>query len=440
MASGNAGKKRRIKKAKLARFIFCICSLIFFLFCTIFYGCRLIKYYKIYNPKSENGESVDLLATKVTKDASVVYEGDGLYRVNGVYLFKGDVTNNYVYYSNMLWRIVKIGTDNTVELVLDEPINNLMWNKTITDYTNSDVHKYLNDVFLKTLNQDLLVQSTICTDLVTDIAKITCTNTYKESYVKLLSVTDYLNTKVKKTFVNPENDSLWLSDRNKTKAWYVAGSNISSYSPEESYLIKPVVTLKMQTTAMGGKGTKDDPYVIEKTSKNIKPGSYVKLGTDTYIAYEVGKDTVKLILNGLYKEGNFTYRFDRTNSTFSTTKSGSLGNYLNTTLYNSLSYKDLLVETDWYTGSYKTSYKNIYENKVKAKIGLYNVTDLKYGLTSTESYLLTPGSTNTVYTLGKKMTTTKVTSTEAIRPAVAIKTPKIKSGDGTSKSPYELEA
>lgn len=440
MANEKPLKKRRLKKDKLARFIFCLCSLIFFLFCVFFYGFRLIKYYKIYNPKSESGESVDLLATRVTKDASVVYEGDGLYRINGIYLFKGEIENNYIFYSNMLWRIVKINADNSVEIVLDEPINNLMWNQTVTEYTSSDVHKYLNDVFLKTLNKDLLVQSVICTDLVTDINKITCNSTNKDSFVKLLSVTDYLNTKVKKTFVNTTLDSLWLSDRSKTKVWYASGANISSYSPEESYLIKPVVTLKMQTTVVSGKGTKDEPYTIEKDKQELNPGSYVTLADDTYIVYETGKDTVKMVLDGLYNSGSTKYRFDRTSNIFNTTRTGSLGNYLNTTIYNSLSYKNLLVETDWYTGTYKNSYKNIYENKVKAKVGLYNVADLKFGLTEVESYLLTPAETGMVYTLGRKMGPTRITSTEAIRPAIAIKTSKIKSGNGTRKSPYELEA
>ncbi|MDD3341136.1 MAG: hypothetical protein PHN72_02925 [Bacilli bacterium] len=439
MTNENSNKKRRLKKGKLVQFIFCICSLLLFLFCVIFYGLRLIKYYKIYNPKSESGESVDLLATRITKDASVVYDGDGLYRINGTYLFKGEVENNYLTYAGMTWRIVKIGADNSVEIVLDEPINNLMWNKTITEYKNSDVHKYLNDVFLKTLNKDLLVPSNICTDTVTDITKITCTTTEKEYFVKLMSVTDYLNTKVKKTFVNTKEDSLWLSDRNKTKAWYASGTHISSYDPKESFLVKPVVTLNAQNTVLGGKGTKESPYQIEKEKKNIKPGSYVKLGTDTYIAYEVNKDNVKLILDGLYKEGATKYRFDRTSNVFSVTKEGSLGYYLNTTFYNSLAYKNLLVEASWYTGSYKTSYKDINESKVMAKVGLYNIADLKFGLVDTDSYLLTPGLTGTTYTLGRKMGTSKITNTEAIRPAIAISVPKIKTGNGTSSSPYELE-
>lgn len=439
MNTSTPTKKRRIKKDKLARFLFCIFSLIFFLFCVIFYGLRLIKYYKIYNPKSESGEKIDILSTSITKNASVVYEGDGLYHASGIYMFKGDIQNNYVYYSGMLWRIVKINNDNSVELVLDEPINNLIWNSVITEYKNSDVHKYLNDVFLKTLDKDLLVKSSICTDPVNDVNKITCNTVYNESYVKLLNITDYLNSKNKKTFINMEGDSLWLSDRSKTKAWYTSGTSIQSYIPSESYLIKPVITLKTETTVLEGTGTKNDPYAVSKKEKKLSPGKYVTLGNANWIVYETGKDMTRLVLDGLYNKGNSKYVFDKTSNIFTITKAGSLGYYLNTTIYNSLTAKEELLEATWYTGPYKTSYKDVYTKEVKAKVGLYNIADMKFGLQKTESYLLTPGGVGTVYTFGRRLNATKITGLEAIRPAIAIKNQKIKAGDGTSTSPYELE-
>lgn len=438
VSNNNRGKKTRIKKDKLAMFIFCIVSLIFFLFCVIFYGYRLIKYYKIYNPKSETGKKIDLLSTHITQSSSVVYEGDGLYRVNGVYMFKGDVKNNYVYYSGMLWRVVKVNSDNTTEITLDEPINNLMWNSTLTDYESSDVHKYLNDVFLKTLNTDVLKKSMICKDVVIDVSKITCNTTSDKSYVKLLNITDFLNSKTKTTFIN-DSESLWLSDVSKTGVWYAKGTSISSYEPSETYLIKPVVTLKMETKLLSGDGTKANPYQVEKNEKKLKVGSYVKLAHDEWIVYETHKNSSKLILKDLYLNGSTKYRFDTVSNTFSVNSPSSLAYYLNNSFYNSLSYKQHLVEDTWYTGGYQTSYKDIYEKKVKAKVGLYNIADMKFNLQKNNSYLLTPGEVKKAYVFGKHLMQTTISKQYPIRPAIAIKNLKIKAGEGTESSPYELE-
>ena len=54
-------KKRRLKKG-IFQTIFCLLSLAFIIGCFIFYGGRLIKYYKIYNPKTDSGESVQLIS------------------------------------------------------------------------------------------------------------------------------------------------------------------------------------------------------------------------------------------------------------------------------------------------------------------------------------------------------------------------------------------
>lgn len=436
MSEQTSRKKRKLKKGKLFRFIFCIISLIFFLFCCIFYGIRLVKYYKIYNPKNESGEKVELLSTYVTQKNPVIFEGDGLYRVNGIYMFKGEKVNNYIRYSNMLWRIVKINGDNSIDIVLDDPINNLMWNKTLTDYVSSDVHKYLNDVFLKVLEKDALKKTSICTDVVSDISKITCNSVNEDSYVKLLNITDFVNSKNKKTFIN-EDGSLWLSDRSKTKAWYAKGTSVSSYDPSESYPIKPVVTLKMDNTRVSGEGTKDDPYTISKPKKELKPGTYVKLGENPWIVYEVGKENIKLILPVL--DGTTKYKFDTSSNVFNPDRTGSLAKYLNTNFYNSLSYKNQLVEDTWYIGSYTTSYKDVYKKEVKAKVGLYNIADLKFVMMDDSYYLLTPDTAGTVYTYGPYLNPSKVTATKRIRPAIAIKKANIKSGDGTAQSPFVLE-
>lgn len=433
-------KKRKVKKAKLASFIFCVYSLCFLIFCLCFYGYRLVKYYRIYNPKAENGEKIDLLSSYIEKNNTVVYENDGLYKVNSAYLFKGENVDNYLTFAGLTWRILKINNDGTIDMVLDEQINDLKWNSEITTYIKSDIHKYLNDKFLSMLNTDYLVKTTICTDTVEDINKITCNKTNKDSYVKLISSNDYVNSQVNgKTFIN-DGDSLWTSDASSTKPWYVSESGISSDVPEETYRIKPVVTLNSTVALKSGTGKENDPFIIEEEKKELRIGSYVKLGEDTWIIYEKNKNNMKMISANLYNNGETKKIYNNNSNIYNTEVSTSLGYFLNHTYYESLSYKDLLLDAKWYTGAYDTSYEDITSSFVEAKVGTYTVADLKFNHDLDTYYMLTPKESGIVYTYGEKLSYHRVSRVNAIRPAISIKsTYKIKSGNGTASSPYELE-
>ena len=88
-------KKKPKKKYHLWEKILIIFSIIFIIGCFIFYGSRLVKYYKIYNPKIDD-EKVELLMNAIVRNQTIVYEGDGLYRVSGMYAYKGENVNNYI--------------------------------------------------------------------------------------------------------------------------------------------------------------------------------------------------------------------------------------------------------------------------------------------------------------------------------------------------------
>ena len=143
-------KKRHLKKG-LIQNVFCIVSFLFIVGCCVFYGNRLIKYYKIYNPKTSSGEAIELISNAILKNTEIVFEGSGLYRTNGLYVYKGDATNNYIKYANMMWRILRTNVDGSLEIILDDSINALAWDVKTKNYVDSDIHKYLNDVILSKL-------------------------------------------------------------------------------------------------------------------------------------------------------------------------------------------------------------------------------------------------------------------------------------------------
>ena len=192
-------KKRRRKKMIIKPKIqtgFCIISAIFIFSCCIYYGSRLIKYYKIYNPKSESGETLMTLATAISSNSKIVYEKDGLYLENGNYIYKGEDVNNYVLVNNMLFRIIKVNSDKTIDIVLNDFINKMEWDKEYKDYSESSINKYLNDKFLDILDKNILEKTTVCNPKVTKLNEVECGDYTSNDYVRLLGITDILTSKL----------------------------------------------------------------------------------------------------------------------------------------------------------------------------------------------------------------------------------------------------
>ena len=431
-------KKPVNKKVFWIQTVFCTLSIIFILGCCVYYGNRMIKFYKIYNPKTENGEEVKLLGSSITSDATLATEGDGLYRVSGAYIYKGAEVDNYIEFGNTLWRIIKINSDGSIEMATDSYINALDWNTTITDYTNSDIRAYLNDVYLNTLNKEMLTNVTYCTDLVSDLSKVTCNSSNSNDYVRLLGITEFLNSGANSSsFLADSNNYIWLYNSNEKSVWHTNGNSLGTSDADSGYLVKAVVHVKNSTQLLSGKGTKDDPYVIEKESNKVEVGNYIKLGEDNWIAYEVNKDNIKLALSGVLSA---TYRYSASDNTFNVESSNSLAKYLNTTYLDSLSYKDLLLDTKWYNGSY-TSYKDVTKSTVTTKVGLLNVSDVKTNNINTADnyFVITPGDTYYEYMVGSTLRQSKITISRSIKPTISISLTNVKSGKGTAADPYVLE-
>ena len=194
-------KKRKLSIQK----IFNIISAIFILSCIIFYGTRFIKLYK------EN-YTVD----KVVHIGDTIKENNkdnsNFKNINGDYYFYGKEVNNYVSYSNLLWRIIKVAKDNNVTLVLDNSItslakgNNKKFKETpIYDWLNN-INKDNTGILEKSLNNinEYLTYTNTCTDNITDTKNITCKALTENTYITIPSLNDYVNTGSSESFLNNE--------------------------------------------------------------------------------------------------------------------------------------------------------------------------------------------------------------------------------------------
>lgn len=431
-------RKERNKKVYIFQVVFCTLSVIMILFFSLFYGTRLIKFYKIYNPKTEDGEKVSLLGNSITSASILATSGDGLYRISGSYIYKGLEVNNYISYANSLWRIIKINSDGSLDIANDSYINVMNFDDEVTSYDKSDIRKYLNSYYLDTLDKSLITNVSVCNDLVNSLDTITCNETNSDDYVRLLGITEFLNSSSDgKSFLADNSNYIWLYNTNSKSVWNTSGNGVGTSNPNSGYLVKSVVRIKNSVTLISGDGTQEKPYKIEKESKKLGVGSYVKLDNDVWVVYEVNKDSIKLSLSKLLSN---TYRYSSKTNLFDLSDTSSLAYYLNNTYLNSLSYKDKLLETTYNIGSYE-SYENISSKAISAKVGLMDVRDVKLNNIDTESsyYIMTPGDTNYTYMVGSSLRQSKITISRNIKPAISIANSKIESGKGTLTDPYVLE-
>ena len=404
------------KPAKTWEKVFWAISIAFILGCCIFYGKRLIHYYKIYNPTDASGKKVLLLGDQITTKSEIVYEESGLYNPNpNEYVYKGNVTNNYVKYNNLLWRIIKINPDGTMLVILDDSMTMLPWNNKATEYKNSDIHKYLNNDFLNNLDKTYLVKNTFCEDSVEELSGISCEKKNSDDYVGLLDISTFLNTIIdKKTYLVGDGQIYWLNNYSTEKVWHTNGTNVSQSDANSFYEVRPVVKLKSTIAYISGDGTKENPYLTVKED-SLALGSKVKLGDDTWVVYDTTNGTKLMLENVLTK----TYRYDLDKLTFDVESKESLAEYLNGEYLESLSYKDMLKEDEWVTGGYTSSLDDLKKNKVKAKVAVPSLLDYQYD-SSVKGYFTTTSQEEYILVYDNPIHASKVTISRSIRPCISL--------------------
>lgn len=405
--------KKGKSKGTLTQKIFCLISALFILGCIGYYGYRFIKYYRIYNPKVDSSDGSVLLAKDIVgKSEFATDDEDGLFSSSGNYIYRGDVNNNYLRYNNMLWRIVRINSDNSLDIILDDYISLLPWSSKVSSFTESDMYKYLNNDFLNLLDKDMLNQTSFCTDKIADLSSITCENQNSDSYVKLLDVANFLNSVNNgKSYLVNSDEIMWLSDYSEDKIWHTNGVNVSQSLVNSFYEVRPMVRLKSTTTYKEGEGSKDKPFIVGNEDK-LKVGSKVILGEDTWIVYDNTND-IRLISNQVIDK---QMAFDNEKLTY---KDSSLMTYLNDTYLNSLSYKDMIIDNTWYIGEYKNSIDDIKNDSVKAKVGIPNILDYKFD-SSVNGYFTSTIREERVLVYENPLRPGKVTTYRNVRPCITI--------------------
>lgn len=446
---------KKLDKIKLLKVI----NILLLLVLVVTYLSRFVYFYFQEHKIITNQGEKTTLKEQLLKHESTINKDLGLVKDGDSYYYKGDVDGNYIIYSNRLYRILGINESGNVRVV-SENIDTNMISGLEKGYKSSYVKNWLNPVekvsnsgiYLASLYnyEKTLVKSSACLDDIVDIDVITCKEVYKEDYVTLLSLYDYMKAGYDKSFLVKNNFAFLSTDGS---SYYVANSdgklsldNIS-YKPVN---IRPVLTLNGSIKGFAGSGTQSDPYVVAsntpQTVKDLVAGSYVIFDEYTFRMISNDSNGVKVALDGyvLSDKDEVVKKYGSTNSEYSLSKNG-LGYYLNNDFYNSLKHKQYLVKGPWYVGKMKLSnldYRAIYGKKVNAYVGLLGLGDLFVNdyidaWTLTRSY----DSNNLVYVVQPKgiMYADIVTNKHKIRPAVYLNSSlKIVGGSGIKDSPYVL--
>lgn len=459
MAKKRGTKTSVIQSVYLFLLIF---NVFFIVFLCSYYGYRLVHYYELeHNPKYE----VKDLAGILTKEENIVYAGDGLYPDGEGYRFKGKEVRNYLSYSGMLWRIVRVNEDKSITLITEDNVTSLVWGKDTNKFSESYINQWLNVVegvehsgyFYNHLSNpnNFLVDHSVCVDVLSK-PKDECETTDKNGKIGLLSTSDYLKAGGANSYLNTST-YFWTSNGSKDgKVWYVfdkGGFNNLSSSGDNyySYGVRPVITINGKTALKGGTGTIDNPYTIEnltyKTLNTTSAGIYITYQNNLWRVVDVSTDKVKVVLEDTLKDesGELLKIYNTKNNKFDPTLRNSMADYLNRTYVNTLN-TDLQVEGPWYTGAYNTDtgfdYKKIYENEVNAYVGLLHMGELF--LHDVKGYTTLTSSNDyeqTVITINKEeLIYSELSEKElAIRPAIYLRGDiTITSGQGTKNDPCVL--
>ena len=415
--------------------------------------------------------------------------------MGGCYL-KGNPTNNSLWYSGFLWRIMGINADGTVRLITDENVTAIPWGaeNTAENWDDSYAKDWLNNYFYPRLKgNNIIKEETWCSETTTDedSTRTTCSNNLSTETAKvgLITIDEYNLAGGISSYLNIGQTQWTMTPRSSSGAWDV-GENGSAYRNSVSYPdgLRAVINVNSNVTITGGNGTlgatwssQAGPYILNE-DKNVEVTGKLneKSTSGEYVLYAgkkyrvVDKDSTgntKLILDGYYEETsgkryNMSYG---SNNTFSTTTGIGQklnGDVLNWLVNNNETEKGKLVTNyTWYQNNF--NYGQSYtislneENptrSIQATVGLIRIGEmlssqsssiLTNGYTTTSSYnnanwywTMTP-YTSSSYALNVHMSGFSnyysVSDTRGLRAVIVVNSDvTITGGNGTWSSPYEL--
>lgn len=220
--------------------------------------------------------------------------------------YPGNSENNYMRISNQLFRIVSLDGKN-VRIVSDEDVANVNYSK---------LDKWL-DYYYENLNEftkDAIVSTKYCNETLSSSNLNTqkCSKYTRKKKVYIPSVMD-VNI-VGGGYLKPITISWVANSASKEKAYVTRnlflgeeyGKSFLTYSVDDNYGVRPMMTLNGEILITGGDGTYNSPYVFGDVEvgkggdlvNTRQTGEYVKVSGKLWRIIKTNSDgTTKVIMN-----------------------------------------------------------------------------------------------------------------------------------------------
>ena len=246
-----------------------------------------------------------LTAPSINNGENGLYASSSTNSGNPTYYFRGNVTNNYVKFAGLTWRIVRINEDGTVRIVLNDRIGN-------TTYVSDNSYLGLDRIYYSTgkLKVDVdtwyaskianagydeyVADGKFCEEAKVVYSNYTAANatvqshstyvpTFRcatdgngkgivESKAGLLTYDEVIyagaHSSTSTQFYLYDGRNNWtmtpggLLAEQYAAIWYVAGDYVNVSLPNSGQSIRPVINLKARVIVEGS-GTSADPYVVK---------------------------------------------------------------------------------------------------------------------------------------------------------------------------------
>lgn len=409
-----------------------------------------------------NKTTVTRVVNVVQRLASTVKKETGK---NNYYV--GEAPDNYIYFSNMVFRIVGMNGDN-VKIVADKDIANVNYNA--IDEWFEYYEKHLTEKAKK-----LIVESRYCKMQLTDKTLDTtqCNSYTEKKKFGLLSI-DEVNKSISGDVASylMMDTMTWLGNEKNSKNAYVFRSyfyntdaNYMAFNKVHNMGVRPVITIKGDSLISSGSGTEEKPYKLKdyiKPKKNVDlntrySGEYIRYGGVLWRIVDINKDGTTRVISEqslIDEDDTVIISYDEKltgNLVYNPNQKGNIGYIINNRSSEFIDTKYFVnyeIEVPIYKGepNYK---KEVKTKKYKVRVSSPNMYEMFSATTddslissfwfvnSTISDVENPGMSE----IGAVMYGEDSSSyTYGIRPVASFaKSVVINSGKGTKENPYIVE-
>lgn len=236
--------------------------------------------------------------TDIIKNSKLDEYGNGVYEMDGEYVYRGDDVKNYVSFNNQLWRIVKVDKDGDIELIYAEEKNknraqwDTRYNSQIgkyygvtDDYLQTNMRKVLVQFYDENIDEQLkkyIVSKNICIgskeedDL--ENSEIECSKIKENEKIGLLRVTDYPKASLdlgctqydaaectNRNWISESEVDTWLLTpvADNSYEMYILNGSIKIKKAYQTNEINPVIYINNDVINLYGDGNYESPYIIK---------------------------------------------------------------------------------------------------------------------------------------------------------------------------------